>query len=59
MNVPENYNDDAERLRTYPLLIPKQDDPENFSAQEKNGFTKNDQQCIFRTRSQVQPKNTT
>ena len=36
MNVPEHYDDDAERRRTHPLLLPKQDDPAILSTQDKN-----------------------
>ena len=32
MNVPEDYDDEAERLRTHPLLLPKEDDPTTLST---------------------------
>ena len=32
MNVPQDYDDKAERLRTHPLLLPKEDDSTKLST---------------------------
>ena len=32
MNVPQDYDDEAERLRTHPLLLPKEDDSTKLST---------------------------
>ena len=35
MNVPMNYDDEAERLLTHPLLPPKEDKPGTMSTADK------------------------
>ena len=32
MNVPQDYDDEAERLRTHPLLLPNEDDSTTLST---------------------------
>ena len=50
MNVPQDYDDDAERLRTHPLLLPKQEeDTEEISTEDKKCLEKDDQQNIVLT----------
>ena len=36
MNVPPDYDDGAERLRTHPLLLPKEDDSTKLSTADTN-----------------------
>ena len=59
MNVPIDYNDDAERLFTHPLLLPKEDKPGTMSTAEKNCIKKYDQQYFFCTKCQIRSTNTT
>ena len=40
MNVPKDYDDDAERLRTHPLLLPKEDNSGELSTENKNVLKK-------------------
>ena len=40
MNVPTDYDDNAERLRTHPLLLPKEDDSKRLSTADKNFLKK-------------------
>ena len=40
MNVPMDYDDDAERLRTHPLLLPKEDKSETMSTADKHVLKK-------------------
>ena len=40
MNVPQDYDDDAEHLRTHPLLLPKQEETEEISTEDKNFLKK-------------------
>ena len=34
MNVPQDYDDKAERLRKHPLLLPKEDDSTKLSTED-------------------------
>ena len=36
MNVPSDYDDEAERLRTHPLLLPKEEDSKELSEADKH-----------------------
>ena len=40
MNVPQDYDDEAERIRTHPLLLTKEDDSKKFSTADKNVLKK-------------------
>ena len=40
MNVPTDYDDEAERLRTHPLLLHKEDDSKELSEVDKNVLKK-------------------
>ena len=40
MNVPRDYDDEAERLRTHPLLLPKEDESKGLSTVDKNVLKK-------------------
>ena len=48
MNVPQDYDDDAERLRTHPLLLPKQEEEsEEMSTEDKNVLKKTTNNILF------------
>ena len=48
INVPQDYDDDAERLRTHPLLLPKQEEEtEELSTEEKNVLKKTTNNISF------------
>ena len=47
MNVPMNYDDEAERLLTHPLLLPKEDKSETMSTADKNVLKKTTNNISF------------
>ena len=48
MNAPQDYDDDAERLRTHPLLLPKQEEEsEEMSTEDKNVLKKTTNKIVF------------
>ena len=47
MNVPTDYDDEAERLCTHPLLLPKDDDSEGLSNADKNVLKKTTNNISF------------
>ena len=47
MNVPQDYDDEAERLRTHPLLLPKEDDSTKLSTVDKNVLNKTSTNISF------------
>ena len=48
MNAPQDYDDDAERLRTHPLLLPKQEEKsEEMSTEDKNVLKKTTNKIVF------------
>ena len=48
MNVPQDYDDDAERLRTHPDLLPKQkEETEELSTEDKNVLKKTSNNISF------------
>ena len=47
MNVPQDYDDEAERLRTHPLLLPKEDDSTKLSTADKNVLNKTTNNSSF------------
>ena len=47
MNVPTDYDDEAERLRTHPLLLPKEDDSKELSEADKNVLKKTTNNISF------------
>ena len=47
MNVPTDYDDEAERLRTHPLLLPKKDDSKQLSEADKNVLKKTTNNIYF------------
>ena len=47
MNVPQDYDDDAERLRTHPLLLPKQEETEEMPTEDKNVLKKTTKNISF------------
>ena len=50
MNAPQDYDDDAERLRTHPLLLPEQEEEtEEMSTEDKNVLKKTTNNISFST----------
>ena len=48
MNVPEDYDNDVERLRTHPLLLLKQEEEsEEMSTEDKNVLKKTSHNVLF------------
>ena len=47
MIVPTYYDDDAERLRTHPILLPKEDDSKTSSTADKNVLKKTTDDISF------------
>ena len=47
MNVPQDYDDEAERLRTHPLLLPKEDDSTKLSTADTNVLNKTTNKISF------------
>ena len=47
MNVTQDYDDDTERLRTYPLLLPKQDETQEMSTEDQNVLKKTTNSILF------------
>ena len=47
MNVPEDYDDEAERLRTHPLLLPKEDDSTTLSTADITVLNKTTNKISF------------
>ena len=47
MNVPTDYDDEAERLRMHPLLLPKEDEAKPLSTAEKNVLKKTTNNISF------------
>ena len=47
MNVPQDYDDEAERLRTHPLLLLKDDDSKKLSMADKNVLNKTTNNISF------------
>ena len=47
MNVPQDYDDEAERLRTHPLLLPKDDDSTKLSTADTNVLNKTTNNISF------------
>ena len=47
MNVPQHYNDEAEHLRTHPLLLPKEDDSTKLSTADTNVLNKTTNNISF------------
>ena len=48
MNIPQDYDNDAERLRTHPLLLPKQEEEsEELSTEDKNVLKKTTNNISF------------
>ena len=47
MNVPTDYDDEAERLCTHPLLLPKEDDLEGLSTADKEVLKKTTNNISF------------
>ena len=47
MNVPQDYDNEAERLRTHPLLLPKNDDSKKLSMADKNVLNKTTNNISF------------
>ena len=48
MNIPQDYDDDAERLRTHPLPLPKQEEEsEEMSTEDKNVLKKTTNKIVF------------
>ena len=47
MNVPINYEGEAEHLRTHPLLLPKEDKSEKMSTADKNVLKKTTNNISF------------
>ena len=47
MNVPQDYDDEAERLRTHPLLPPKEDDSTKLSTADITVLNKTTNKISF------------
>ena len=47
MNVPTDYDDEAERLRTHPLLLPHDDDSKELSEADQNVLKKTTNNTSF------------
>ena len=47
MDVPQDYDNEAERLRTHPLLLPKEDDSTKLSTANKNVLNKTTNNVSF------------
>ena len=47
MNVPQDYDNESERLRTHPLLLPKEDDSTKLSTADKNVLNKTTNNISF------------
>ena len=47
MNVPQDYDDEAERLRTHPLLLPKEEDSTKLSTADTIVFNKKTNKISF------------
>ena len=47
MNVPKEYDDEEERPRTHPLLLPKEDIPGTMTATDKVVLKKTNDKILF------------
>ena len=47
MNVPQDYDDEAERIRTHPLLLPKEDDSTKLSTADITVLNKTTNKISF------------
>ena len=47
MNVPQDYDDDTESLRTHPLLLPKEEETEEMWTEDKNVLKKTINNILF------------
>ena len=47
MNVPQDYDDEAERLRTHPLLLTKEDDSTKLLTADNNVLNKTTNNISF------------